>query len=54
MSDSLYLTVMLSALGINILILAPTMFRTRCRACKAWNRLDDKECRSCHAVLPER
>ncbi|MFP6583821.1 MAG: hypothetical protein VCD00_14875 [Candidatus Hydrogenedentota bacterium] len=53
MSDTMYLTIMLGLLGILIVILVPTMFRTRCRACGTWNKLDAKECRGCHAMLPD-
>ena len=54
MSDAMYLTIMLSLLALNVVILVPLMFRTRCRGCGVWNRYDEETCRGCGAELPKR
>lgn len=52
MSDAVYLTLMLGAFGIMVLILVPTMFFARCKGCGAFNGLDALHCRKCEREMP--
>ena len=54
MSDAMYLTIMLTMLALNVAVLVPLMFRTRCRKCGVWNRYNENVCRGCGADLPKR
>ena len=52
MSDGMYLTVMLGALTVLIVVLVPTMFFERCINCGARNGLNVLRCRKCDSEMP--
>jgi len=51
-SDGMYLTLMLGALVILIVVLVPTMFFERCGGCGTRNGLDVLRCRKCGEEMP--